>query len=202
VTAVMGIEPNVLGRIQRLAFRRSGERHRRAQARSASMHRWGRLEQRKKTQPSTSNIGEAGRRCSRCDYAQRGAPRTSGIRIATPRNQPRSVRPVRATVISGIAWMCASEACYGATDSWTNTWAEFCFSPTPACALSRHAAHPLRIMFNYSYARSDEPNNGASDASVFATPGGLLVVGAQVVWKTAVRQIPPMSNNSAPKSAR
>jgi len=38
----MGVEPNVLGWIQRLAFRRSGERHRRAQARSASMHRWGR----------------------------------------------------------------------------------------------------------------------------------------------------------------
>ena len=48
-TAVMGIEPNVLGRIQRLAFRRSGERHRRAEARSASLHRWGRPEQRTAT---------------------------------------------------------------------------------------------------------------------------------------------------------
>ena len=46
--------------------------HRRAQARFASRHRWGRPVQRKKTQPSTSNIGEADRRCIRFDYAQRG----------------------------------------------------------------------------------------------------------------------------------
>jgi hypothetical protein len=68
-----GVGWNVLGRIQRIAFRRSGERHRRAQAGSASTHRSGRPMQRKKTQPSTSNIGEAHCRCSRCDYAQRGA---------------------------------------------------------------------------------------------------------------------------------
>ena len=42
VSAVMGIDPNVLRRIPLLAFRRSGERHRRAQARSASTLRWGR----------------------------------------------------------------------------------------------------------------------------------------------------------------
>jgi len=54
--------------------------------------------QRKKTQPSTSNIGEADRRCTQFEYGQED-PRTSGIRIATPRNQPRSVRPVRASPV-------------------------------------------------------------------------------------------------------
>ena len=69
---------------------------------SASLQRWGRPVQRKKTQPSTSNIGEADRRCSRCDYAQRGARRPPGIRIATPRNQPRSaIRPERGRTLQG-----------------------------------------------------------------------------------------------------
>jgi hypothetical protein len=40
---------------------------RRAPAGFASRQRWGRPVQRKKTQPATSNIGEADRRCSRCD---------------------------------------------------------------------------------------------------------------------------------------
>ena len=50
--------------------------------RSASMHRWGRPTQRKKTQPSTSNIGEADRRCTRFEYGQRGphGPRESESR--------------------------------------------------------------------------------------------------------------------------
>ena len=60
-----------------------------------AVRRWGRPTQPKKTQPSTSNSGEADRRCTQFEYGQRGAPRTSGIRIATPRNQPRSVIPER-----------------------------------------------------------------------------------------------------------
>ena len=50
--------------------------------RCASMHRWGRPTQRKKTQPSTSNIGEADRRCTQFEYGQRGphGPRESESR--------------------------------------------------------------------------------------------------------------------------
>ena len=97
MTAVMGIEPNVLGRIPRLAFRRSGERHRRKQARSASTLRWGRPAQRKKTQPSTSNIGEADRRCTQFDYGQRGphGPRESESRhpVTNPGLSDLSAKP-------------------------------------------------------------------------------------------------------------
>ena len=114
----MEIEPNVLGRIQRLAFRRSGERHRRAQARSASMHRWGRPTQRKKTQPSTSNIGEADRRCTQFEYGQRGphGPRESESRH--PVTNP-GLSDLSATAPSEIASVCAT-ARNGAAASWTN----------------------------------------------------------------------------------
>ena len=48
----------------------------------ALLAQWGRPTQRKKTQPSTSNIGEADRRCTQFEYGQRGphGPRESESR--------------------------------------------------------------------------------------------------------------------------
>jgi hypothetical protein len=83
--------------------------HRRAQAGSASRHRWGRPTQRKKTQPSTSNIGESHRRCTQFQYSQRGphGPRESESRhrVTNP-----GLSDPRAQALSEIASVCPRRA--------------------------------------------------------------------------------------------
>ena len=106
----------LLGPIPRLAFRRSGERHEGAmpaQARSASTHRWGRPDAAKKN--ATINIQHPGGKPPLYSIRIRPtrSPRTSGISIATRRNQPRSVRPVRANgfsrFVENVGWAKADQ---------------------------------------------------------------------------------------------
>ena len=92
---LMGIEPNVLGRIPRLAFRRSGERHRPAHKLDPLRRTGGgdRCSERKRNHQHPTSARQTAAVLN--SNTANEVPRTSGIRIATPRNQPRSVRPER-----------------------------------------------------------------------------------------------------------